>query len=118
MFAYHRFLCPRNALGMPVRMRMAPSTPNAGSILVSRTVGSGVLVGGGAVSFFFVAVAVGVGVLTTVTLRTTGTTVKVGTSEVPLWMVVEIVAEAVVSERDVTGARLVLLLGCAEEEEL
>ena len=32
---YHLFLCPKNALGIPVRIRRAPSTPNPGSSLVS-----------------------------------------------------------------------------------
>ena len=36
---YHRFLCPKNALGTPVRMRRAPSTPNPGSSLVSSRIG-------------------------------------------------------------------------------
>lgn len=35
---YHRFLCPQKALGRPVIIRIAPSTPKAGSSFVSRTV--------------------------------------------------------------------------------
>ena len=38
-WADHLFLCPRKALGRPVRMRTVPRTPKAGSILVARTVG-------------------------------------------------------------------------------
>ena len=37
---HHRFLWPKNALGRPVRIRMAPRTPKPGSILVSRCEGS------------------------------------------------------------------------------
>ena len=51
---------------------------------------------------------VGVGVVVTVILRTTGTTVTVGMREVPLRIVVEIVAEAVVSETEVTGVGVLL----------
>ena len=36
---HHLFLWPQNALGRPVMIRMAPSTPKPGSILVSRTMG-------------------------------------------------------------------------------
>lgn len=35
-------MCPRKALGRPVRIRTEPRTPKAGSILVARTVGEGV----------------------------------------------------------------------------
>lgn len=38
----HLFLWPQNALGSPVMMRIAPNTPKAGVILVSRTMGVGV----------------------------------------------------------------------------
>ena len=38
----HLFLCPRNALGRPVRMRTVPRTPKAGSIFVASTLGLGV----------------------------------------------------------------------------
>ena len=41
---YHRFLCPKKALGIPVRMRMAPSTPNPGSSLVVSRIGAGEVV--------------------------------------------------------------------------
>ena len=41
---YHLFLCPKKALGMPVRMRSPPSTPNPGSSLVSSRIGAGELV--------------------------------------------------------------------------
>ena len=41
---YHLFLCPKKALGMPVRMRIPPSTPNPGSSLVSSRIGAGELV--------------------------------------------------------------------------
>lgn len=51
---YHLFLCPKKALGNPVRMRMAPSTPNPGSSLVSSRIGAGEPVSAGT--------AVGVGV--------------------------------------------------------
>jgi hypothetical protein len=44
---YHRFLCPRKALGTPVRMRRAPSTPNPGSSLVSSRIGAGEVVSAG-----------------------------------------------------------------------
>jgi hypothetical protein len=37
-----RFLWPQKAEGRPVMMRMAPSTPNAGSTFVARTMGAGV----------------------------------------------------------------------------
>jgi len=37
--ADHLFLCPRKALGRPVKMRTVPRTPKAGSILVARSVG-------------------------------------------------------------------------------
>jgi hypothetical protein len=40
----HLFLCPRKALGRPVKIRTVPRTPKAGSILVARTVGEGVCV--------------------------------------------------------------------------
>ena len=67
--------------------------------MVSRWYGSGVVVAVGVpvdeVPFRGV---VGVGVVVTVRLRTTGRTVCVGMRAVPLRIVVEIVAEAVVSE--------------------
>lgn len=44
---YHRFLCPKKALGMPVRMRSVPSTPNPGSSLVSSRISAGALVADG-----------------------------------------------------------------------
>lgn len=97
MNTHHRFLWPRKALGMPVRMRRAPSTPNPGSILVSRCRGSGagvavvdVVLDGAEL------VAVGLGV----TVRTMGTTVAIGMTVLPDRMVVEIVAEVVVRERE------------------
>lgn len=69
--------------------------------MVSSWYGSGVVVAEGVpddvVAFSGV---VGVGVVVTVRLRTTGTTVCVGTRAVPLRTVVEIVAEAVVSEKE------------------
>ena len=39
--AHHLFLWPQNALGRPVRMRIAPRTPNAGVISVASTIGVG-----------------------------------------------------------------------------
>ena len=62
--------------------------------------------------------SVGVGVVITVTLKTTGTTVTVGIIAVPLRTVVEIVAEAVVSERDVEGPVGLALLGGGDEGAL
>ena len=44
---YHRFLCPKKALGIPVRMRRAPSTPNPGSSLVSSRIWAVELVSAG-----------------------------------------------------------------------
>ena len=63
----HRFLCPRKALGRPVRMRRTPRTPKAGSSLVSRWMGSGV-----AEAVWFVALAAKLGVAVTVTFKTSG----------------------------------------------
>lgn len=39
--AHHLFLWPQNALGRPVKMRIAPRTPNAGEISVDNTMGVG-----------------------------------------------------------------------------
>jgi hypothetical protein len=47
--SYHLFLCPKKALGMPVRMRSPPRTPNPGSSLVSSRIGAGELVSVGEV---------------------------------------------------------------------
>ena len=81
---YHRFLCPRKALGIPVIMRRAPRTPNPGSILVCNCRGSGVGVALAEVVLEgaeLVDDAELVGV--TVTLKTVGTTVGRVTSDVP-----------------------------------
>lgn len=73
---HHLFLCPQKALGRPVRMRMAPRTPKAGSSLVESTIGAGVGVEDAeAVADAEEDVAFGV----TVTLNTVGTTVVMGT---------------------------------------
>lgn len=84
---------------MPVSMRMAPRTPKPGSILVSKRRGSGgaeELADGAALT---VEDAVGV----TVTLKTTGMTVLTGIVVRPLVMVVCIVCEAVVRDRETEG---------------
>ena len=84
---------------MPVSMRIAPSTPKPGSIFVSRRRGSGgaeELAEGAAL---VVEDAVGV----TVTLKTMGMTVLTAMAERPLVMVVWIVCEAVVRERETEG---------------
>ena len=75
-------------------MRMAPSTPNAGSSLVSRWRGSG-----GADEVALGAV-VEVGVGTMVTLKVTGITVATGRRVEPFLMSVVSVDEAVVRESE------------------
>lgn len=87
-------------------MRTAPRTPNAGSSFVSRWEGSCVAEAAAELEELVALVAEGVGVVVTVTLNTTGTAVTVGMREVPLRIVVEIVAVAVVKERNVEGARV------------
>lgn len=96
---------------MPVRMSRAPSTANPGSILVSKWRGSG---GGVAVGevVFEAAELVDDDVGVTVTLKTTGTTVVTGMSELPDRKVVVIVAEVVVREREGVGE------GVVAEDEL
>lgn len=82
---------------MPVSMRMAPRTPKPGSILVSKRRGSGgaeELADGAALED-----TEGV----TVTLKTTGMTVLTGMVVRPLVMVVCIVCEAVVRDRETEG---------------
>lgn len=91
---------PRKALGIPVRMRSAPSTPKPGSSFVSRWRGSGVDVADADVVCDAAAELELVGVGVTVTLRTTGITVEIGMSELPERNVVVIVAEVVSAETE------------------
>lgn len=66
----HLFLCPRKALGRPVRIRTEPRTPNAGSILVARMVAEAVE---DAVALApKLELEVGVGAIVIVTLTTVG----------------------------------------------
>ena len=71
--AYHLFLCPQKVLGRPVMMRIAPRTPNPGSILVSREMA----VCAGELVLDAVALAVDVGTRVDVTF--VGTTVVMRT---------------------------------------
>ena len=81
---HHRFLWPKNALGRPVRIRIAPRTPKPGSILVSSLEGSDVGVADAEwVAFAVLDVEERVGVEVIVTLTTTGMSVTVGMSEEP-----------------------------------
>lgn len=77
---YHLFLCPRNAVGIPVRMSSAPSTPKAGSTLVSSTIGAGVADAEAVEE----AVVVAEGLIVEVTLTTSATKVENTTARVPV----------------------------------
>ncbi|KAI0361301.1 hypothetical protein OH77DRAFT_415615 [Trametes cingulata] len=96
----HRFLCPRNALGRPVRIRSAPSTPNPGSMWVSSLVKSGAaeVVADGWAEDVEDALTEFVGV--TVTLKTTGMAVVIGMFWLPERMVVVTVVKLVVRESE------------------
>ena len=99
----HRFLWPRKALGMPVRMRSAPSTANAGSMCVSSLVKSGTAeeVADSAAELVLEAEEVAESV--TVTLKVVGTAVVSVTSRLPEWEVVVKVVVAVVRESETEG---------------
>ena len=101
----HRFLWPRNALGMPVRMRSAPRTAKPGSMWVSSLVKSGAVVEVADSAAELVLEAVEEGVI--VTLNVVGTTVVVGMSRVPECNVVVIVVSAVVRESETDDGELV-----------
>lgn len=68
---------------MPVRMRRAPRTPKAGSILVSRVIGFAVVDALAEADAVLVTLADVVGVATTVTLKIVGMAVVTATVWVP-----------------------------------
>lgn len=85
---HHLFLWPQKALGRPVIIRTAPSTPNAGSSFVLSTIAVGVGVG--------LVVGVIVKVCVIVAFTTVGTTVVIGTFWFPERLTVVVVIELVV----------------------
>ena len=70
-------MCPRKALGRPVRMRTVPRTPKAGSILVARIVAEAVEVADA------LTVEVGVGAIVRVRLKAVGKTLTIARVWVP-----------------------------------
>jgi hypothetical protein len=88
----HLFLCPKKALGRPVRMRTEPRTPKAGSILVSRMV---------AEAADALALGVGVGAIVMVTSKVVGKMLTTARVCVPV-LKMEVVAKELVSLITVT----------------
>ncbi len=72
----HLFLCPRNALGRPVRIRTVPRTPKAGSIFVAKTLGEDVGVDDAEAVALDLVVGVGTAIVR-VTLTTVGRTLTI-----------------------------------------
>ena len=68
-------MCPRKALGRPVRMRTVPRTPKAGSILVARIVAEAVEVA--VADADALTVEVGSGAIVRVILKAVGKTLTI-----------------------------------------
>src|SRR5712672_2283953 len=109
IFTNHLFLCPRNALGRPVKISTVPRTPKAGSILVASSV---------AAASAQIEVGVGVGAIVRVTLTTVGNTLTIARVWVPV-VLTEVEVKDVVSLITVTLAETAAgELDCAEEESM